>query len=98
MSAVTLLFIITKMLGKRQITELSLFEYITGITLGNLVGYISLDTDTSWYLGFLAALVWVSISVGAEYLTMKSKKVRDVVDGKSTVLILIEVFFIELAK
>ncbi len=70
MSAVTLLFIITKMLGKRQITELSLFEYITGITSGNLVGYISLDTDTSWYLGFLAVLVWVSISVGAEYLTM----------------------------
>lgn len=60
-SAVTMLFLITKILGKRQISELSLFEYITGITLGNLVGYISLDTDTSWYLGFLAVLVWVSV-------------------------------------
>jgi uncharacterized membrane protein YcaP (DUF421 family) len=87
LAAVTMLFLITKILGKRQISELSLFEYITGITLGNLVGYISLDTDTSWYLGFLAVLVWVSVSAGAEYLTMKSKKFRDIVDGKSTILV-----------
>ncbi|MDR6724530.1 uncharacterized membrane protein YcaP (DUF421 family) [Paenibacillus amylolyticus] len=87
LSAVTIIFFITKILGKRQISELSLFEYITGITLGNLVGYISLDTDTKWYLGFLAVFVWVAVSAGAEYLTMKSKKFRDIVDGKSTILI-----------
>ncbi|WFR60994.1 DUF421 domain-containing protein [Paenibacillus amylolyticus] len=87
LSAVTMLFIITKILGKRQISELSLFEYITGITLGNLVGYISLDTDTKWYLGFLAVFVWVLVSAGAEYLTLKSKKLRDIVDGSSTILI-----------
>ena len=87
LSAVTILFIITKILGKRQISQLSLFEYITGITLGNLVGYISLDTDTTWYLGFIALSVWVVVSTGAEYLTMKSKKVRDILDGRSTILI-----------
>ncbi|MGE6575105.1 DUF421 domain-containing protein [Paenibacillus xylanexedens] len=87
LSAVTILFLITKILGKRQISQLSLFEYITGITLGNLVGYISLDTDTKWYLGFVALFVWVVVSAGAEYLTMKSKKIRDIVDGKSTILI-----------
>lgn len=87
LSAVTVLFLITKILGKRQISQLSLFEYITGITLGNLVGYISLDTDKSWYLGFVALSVWVGISTGAEYFTLKSKKFRDIVDGKATVLI-----------
>lgn len=87
LSAVTVLFIITKILGKRQISQLSLFEYITGITLGNLVGTISLDLDTAWYLGFVALAVWIMVSVGAEYFTMKNKKFRDVVDGKSTVLV-----------
>ncbi|MCW3790350.1 DUF421 domain-containing protein [Paenibacillus sp. LS1] len=87
LSAVTILFLITKILGKRQISQLSLFEYITGITLGNLIGYISLDTDTKWYLGFVALFVWVSVSTGAEFLTLKSKKFRDIVDGKSTILI-----------
>jgi uncharacterized membrane protein YcaP (DUF421 family) len=87
LSAVTILFFITKVLGKRQISELSLFEYITGITIGNLVGYISLNTDTTWYLGLVALFVWIMVSTGAEYLTMKSKKIRDIVDGKATVLI-----------
>ncbi|UQZ36991.1 hypothetical protein C2I18_27735 [Paenibacillus sp. PK3_47] len=87
LSAVAVLFLITKMLGKRQVSELSLFEYMTGITLGNLIGYISLDTDISWYLGFVALFVWVAISTGTEYLTLKSKKLRDVVDGKATVLV-----------
>lgn len=87
LSAVTVLFIITKILGKRQISQLSLFEYITGITLGNLVGYVSLDLDSTWYLGFVALSVWVLISVGAEYFTIKSKKFRNVVDGRATVLV-----------
>ncbi|MCM3784169.1 DUF421 domain-containing protein [Neobacillus mesonae] len=87
LASVTVLFIITKILGKRQISQLSLFEYITGITLGNLVGYISLDIDNTWYLGFVALFVWVAVSSGAEYFTMKSKKFRDIVDGKATVLV-----------
>ncbi|EJW15794.1 hypothetical protein PAV_7c01690 [Paenibacillus alvei DSM 29] len=41
--AVVALFLLTKMLGKRQVTQLSVFEYITGITIGSLAAYVSLD-------------------------------------------------------
>lgn len=34
--AMGVLFVLTKMLGKRQVSQLSLFEYITGITIGSL--------------------------------------------------------------
>lgn len=80
------LFVITKLLGKRQITELSLFEYIIGITVGNLAAHVSLDQG-KWYLGLVALAVWGSVSFAIEFLTMKSKKLRDIVDGKGTVLI-----------
>ena len=30
------LFLITKWLGKKQISQLSFFEYVTGITIGNV--------------------------------------------------------------
>lgn len=86
-AAIVILFVMTKILGKRQISQLSLFEYITGISIGNIVGYISLDLDNLWYLGFISLAVWAAVSVGLEFLTMKSKKVRDVIDGKGTVLI-----------
>ncbi|CAM4109158.1 DUF421 domain-containing protein [Paenibacillus alkaliterrae] len=86
-TAVVILFALTKALGKRQISQLSPFEYITGISIGNVAGYMSLDLDNLWYLGVISLLVWVSLSVGMEFITMKSKKVRDIFDGKATVLI-----------
>lgn len=85
--AVVFLLLMTKLLGKRQVTELSVFEYITGITIGNLAGYISLDTDEKWYLGFLSLGVWVAVSLGIELLQLKSKRVRNWIDGTPTVLI-----------
>ncbi|WP_168119842.1 DUF421 domain-containing protein [Paenibacillus sp. HB172176] len=87
MVAIVILFVLTKLLGKRQISELSLFEYITGISIGNIAAYISLDLDNLWYLGLISLVVWVTVSVGIEFVTMKNKRIRDFVDGKGTVLI-----------
>lgn len=85
--AIVFLFLLTKLLGKRQVTELSVFEYITGITIGSLAAYVSLDLEASWYLGLVSLAVWVGVSLGIEFLQLKSKVVRDLIDGKSTVLI-----------
>lgn len=87
MFAVVVLFFLTKLLGKRQVSQLSFFEYITGITVGSLAAYISLDTDKTWHLGLIALAVWVAFSLGIEFLQIKSKKARDFIDFKSTVLI-----------
>lgn len=85
--AVVVLFIMTKILGKRQVSQLSLFEYITGITIGNLAGSISLDIESKWYLGMISLTVWIACSLGIEFLQLKSKTMRDFIDSKATVLI-----------
>ncbi|QJD85085.1 DUF421 domain-containing protein [Cohnella herbarum] len=84
--AVVILFILTRILGKRQISQLSLFEYITGISIGNLAAYLSLDTDSNWVIGIVAMSVWVAVSLGIEFLQLKSKKARDILDGKPTII------------
>ncbi|MGG4034414.1 DUF421 domain-containing protein [Paenibacillus cisolokensis] len=85
--AVVVLFSLTKLLGKRQVSQLSLFEYITGITIGSLAAYVSLDLEANWYLGLISMVVWTAISLGIEFLQIKSKKSRDFIDGKATILI-----------
>lgn len=82
-----ILFILTRMLGKRQISQLSFFEYITGITIGSITAYLSVDVDTHWYLGIISMGVWFLVSLGIEYLQIKSKLARDWIDSKSTILI-----------
>lgn len=85
--AVVVLFGLTRLLGKRQVSQLSLFEYITGITIGSLAAYISLDLEANWYLGFVSLVVWVLVSFGIELLQLKSKLARDIVDSKARVII-----------
>ena len=87
LSAVVVLFLLTKILGKRQISQLSLFEYITGITIGSIAAYVSLELRESWLLGIIALLVWSGVSLLMEFMTLKSKLVRDWIEGKGTVLI-----------
>lgn len=87
MLAIVILFGMTKLLGKRQISQLSFFEYITGITIGSIAAYISLDLEQNWYLGIVSLAVWVGVTLGIEFLQLKSKKARDFIDGKSTVMI-----------
>lgn len=85
--AMGVLFVLTKILGKRQVSQLSLFEYITGITIGSLAAYVSLDLESNWYLGLVSMTVWTVVSLGIELLQLKSKTARDLFDGKATVLI-----------
>jgi len=85
--AIVVLFGVTKLMGKRQISELTLFEYITGITLGSIVAYICLETNTPWYLGVISVVTWAGVSIGTEFLQLKSKKARNFIDHRGTVLI-----------
>ena len=85
--AVIVLFFATKLLGRKQVSQISLFEYITGITIGSIAAYISLDLDAHWLLGIISLAVWVAISYGLEYLTLKSKIIRGFIEGKSVVVI-----------
>ena len=87
LTAVAAMFFLTRLLGKRQVTELSVFEYITGITIGSLAAFVSLDPADNWYLGLVAMAVWVAVSLIIEFLQLKSKTFRDFVDGKARVLI-----------
>ncbi|WP_068496174.1 DUF421 domain-containing protein [Paenibacillus kribbensis] len=85
--AVAVLFLIAKILGKRQVSQLSVFEYITGITIGNLAATIPMEREHTWYLGFIALAVWVLTTFVIEILQIKSKKIRDFTDGKTTTLV-----------
>lgn len=82
-----MLFIFTRILGKKQISQLTFFEYVTGIALGDLVGFISTDIEANYFHGVIALLVWFIVPLIFEYLSMKSKTIREILEGKGTVFI-----------
>ena len=53
-----ILFIIAKMLGKKQIAELSFIDYVVGISIGSIVANWSTDLDTPWQNYIIALVVY----------------------------------------
>ncbi|MFB6467104.1 DUF421 domain-containing protein [Cytobacillus sp. Hz8] len=81
------LLIMTRIIGKKQLSELSLFEYISGITMGSIAGEVILGLDGNIFHGVLAIGIFGIVTVLVDILTMKSKKMRELIDGRATVLI-----------
>ena len=84
---ILVLIIMTRLLGKKQISEISFFEYVSGITIGSIAGESSWGLDGNMWHGFLAIGVFGGITLLVDILSLKSKKFRDVVDGKGTIII-----------
>ena len=51
------LFIVTKIIGKRQVSELSLFDYTIGISIGNFIAEMIVNLDTQFIDGIVAMFV-----------------------------------------
>jgi uncharacterized membrane protein YcaP (DUF421 family) len=81
------LYTITKIGGKKQLSELSFFEYVSGITIGSIAGEVIMGLDGNMLHGVLAIMVFGAFTYLHDLLGIKSKTFRDLVEGKSTVLI-----------
>ncbi|MBP1973969.1 uncharacterized membrane protein YcaP (DUF421 family) [Cohnella thailandensis] len=87
LGALIMLFLLTRILGKKQISQLTFFEYILGITLGDLAGFISTDIEANYLHGVVAMLVWFLIPLVVELLALKSKKMRQLFEGSGRVMV-----------
>ncbi|CAI6086948.1 DUF421 domain-containing protein [Cohnella sp. JJ-181] len=87
LGALIVLFVMARLLGKKQISQLTFFEYILGITLGELAGFISTDIETHYSHGLIALAVWFAVPFFLEYLSMKSIRLRHLLEGKGRVVI-----------
>jgi uncharacterized membrane protein YcaP (DUF421 family) len=84
---IILLFTIAKISGKRQISHLSYFDYVSGIILGGIAAITSIDLRVPVAYGVVSIIVFAMVPFLFDIWSMKSKMVRDFVDGKGAVLI-----------
>lgn len=82
-----LLFFAAKISGKKQVAQLSYFDYVSRITLGGIGAVCAIDLQVNYFYGILAIFTWVGITYVLDLIAVKSKVLRDFIDGKGTVLI-----------
>ncbi|MED4779680.1 DUF421 domain-containing protein [Brevibacillus choshinensis] len=85
--AIVYLFLLTKLIGKRQIRQLTYIEYIVGITIGSIAAFMATDMDGPMYHSLIALTIIGLFPVLMDWLSLKSKMIRNWVEGNATILI-----------
>lgn len=81
------LFILTKILGKTQMSQLTPFDFVAAIVLGELVGNALFDENVGvTEIGFLV-FVWGTLLYLVEITTQKFKGTRFLLEGKPSLVI-----------
>ncbi|CAH2212473.1 DUF421 domain-containing protein [Tepidibacter aestuarii] len=81
------LLMITKILGKTQISQITPFEFISALVLGELVGNAIYDKDINIFYILYAVSLWASLLYIIEVATQKFKATRSFFEGKPSILI-----------
>jgi len=81
------LFVLTKVMGKTQITQITPFDFISALILGELVGNAIYDDDIKFQKVIYAVVVWGLLIFLTEVLTQKKKGLRKLLEGRPTIVI-----------
>jgi len=81
------LFFLTKMMGRKQISQLNLYDYVVGITIGSVAAEISTNLDTDFCGGVVVMSVYSLVSIFISFLTEKSIVLRRFIIGVPIVVI-----------
>jgi len=81
------LLVLTRILGKKQLSQITFFTYITGIVLGEIIGKVILDKEIPVTHGLAALVIWCGLVLFIEWICLKSGMLRVLLDGEPAVVI-----------
>ncbi|WP_134685944.1 DUF421 domain-containing protein [Brevibacillus migulae] len=81
------LFVLSRLIGKRQISQLTFIDFIVAITIGSLAAEMASNIDGPIIHGLLAMSIFGLFPIVSGWLSMKSKVMRNFFDGNATILI-----------
>ena len=76
------LFILCKLMGYRQLSQLSMFDYVNGITIGNIAAEMATSLEP-----LIAMIVYAMAALLLSWWSSKSIQARRIISGKPTLLL-----------
>jgi uncharacterized membrane protein YcaP (DUF421 family) len=81
------LFFLTKLLGRKQVSQLSAFDYVIGISMGSIAAEMTINTDAPFFDGLVAMIAYALIAYLISWVTIKSHHMRNFFTGTPVILI-----------
>ena len=84
--SLVVLFLLTKLIGYRQMSEMSMFDYISGITIGSIAAEMATAPDSSFLEPLTAMIVYGLLTAFLAFITGKNMKIRHFISGSPYIL------------
>ncbi len=81
------LLIFTRILGKQQISQLTFFDYVVGITIGSTASTLTTDLTSRAWPHWVGLVTWTALCFILQLITLKSKAAEKYLDGEPTIVI-----------
>lgn len=81
------LFILTRILGRKEISQMTFFNFVSAIAIGSIAANLVVSQNLSIRNGLLALAGWTIFTLLMDFIDIKSKKARKVTTGDPIVVI-----------
>ncbi|NLL73383.1 MAG: DUF421 domain-containing protein [Clostridiales bacterium] len=82
------LLIFARLLGKEQISQLSYFDYVIGITIGSIASEATVDISSRPWESFMGLLSWTVLAFIMQVVTLKWRYAAKVIEGEPVIIIM----------
>lgn len=86
LGSILALFLMTKLMGNKQMSELSMFDYIVGITIGSIAAEMATALESDWAKPLTALVVYGVVATFISLLSSHSIRARRFIGGRAIVL------------
>ena len=81
------LFLVTRLLGKTQINQITPFDFVSAMVMGELFGNIIYDKEVNVFYAIYATGLWGVLILTTDYIAQKFLKTRSFLEGNPDVII-----------
>ncbi len=81
------LIILTSLLGKTQLSQITAFDFISAVVIGELVGNALFDEKTGVWEILFAITLWGLLVFATDIITQKFRRTRKILEGSPSILI-----------
>ncbi|MEA4832387.1 MAG: DUF421 domain-containing protein [Oscillospiraceae bacterium] len=85
--SVVILFILARIMGKKQLSQLTYFDYVVGISIGSIAAAFAVDSSINYAKGITGLIIYALFPIILSLISLKNYKARKLLDGKPTILI-----------
>lgn len=82
-----LLLFFARLMGRKQISQLTYFDYVLGITIGSIAAEASVDKNINFFQAGFSIIIWSFLTILISEVTLKNIKLRLLIDSEPLLII-----------